>query len=541
MPEYEVLERSRAQATPESAAGAGSALPVIYSRRPFGEIAAYLGLALIVLYATIRNICHAFVRPFWFDEICTVLMVRQQHLATLWQASKHGADSAPMFLYFVERVFVSLISNQELAYRAVSILGFALTLIFLFVAVRKRKGPMVALACVLVPMLSMLFEVFAVEARGYSMVAACIAFGLVCYQRVDSKHWVILLALSLVLAESFHYFAVFAFFPFLAAEATYFAINRRLRGSVWLALMAGFVPLAVFWPVLAAEHRYYGEHFWWPKATVQAALGSYSWYFLWIDAPWGPPLAGLAVVAVLTAILLTLREKSLSQDARTALLPEYVFVLVLLCLPLIGYAVAAITKNGVIEKYFLSAILGFSLTLGIILPKPRRWASAFVVASAALLLCLLVSNEFRFWSGYTGKFVNPARYVQDLVSAGGYANLPVVVSDSHDFMMLQIYADPEWKKRFVVVLDPQQEIAYTGNDAGDRNLAIFRQYTDLPIYDFQPFLADHPSFLVYSGRGGLERDWWPARLKHDGFTMKNVSVPPVENHDYMHRVVLVTR
>ena len=65
-------------------------------------------------------------------------------------------------------------------------------------------------------------------------------------------------------------------------------------------------------------------------------------------------------------------------------------------------------------------------------------------------------------------------------------------------------------------------------------------YTSLPVYDFQPFLAEHPQFLVYSSNGGLGRDWWPGRLKNDGFKMKNVSVRPIETHDYFHRVVLVT-
>jgi hypothetical protein len=118
----------------------------------------------------------------------------------------------------------------------------------------------------------------------------------------------------------------------------------------------------------------------------------------------------------------------------------------------------------------------------------------------------------------------------------------VVVSDSHDFMQLQFYAIPEWRRRFVILMDPEQEIVYTGSDSGDKNFDILRHYTDLPIYDFHPFLAEHPTFLVYSGGGGLDRDWWPSRLKHDGFKMKNVAVPTmVGRHDYFHRIILVTR
>jgi hypothetical protein len=72
-------------------------------------------------------------------------------------------------------------------------------------------------------------------------------------------------------------------------------------------------------------------------------------------------------------------------------------------------------------------------------------------------------------------------------------------------------------------------------------MAILRDYTNLPIYDFQPFLAEHPTFLLYSSKGGTGSDWWPRRLKQDGFKLQMVSVMPKELHDFDHRVALVTR
>ena len=82
-----------------------------------------------------------------------------------------------------------------------------------------------------------------------------------------------------------------------------------------------------------------------------------------------------------------------------------------------------------------------------------------------------------------------------------------------DFLPLQHYADKSWQQRFVVVLDPQQALAYIGTDTTDKQLAVLRQYTTLPIYDFRSFLAEHPAFLLYSSNGGLEGDWWPAPVE----------------------------
>ena len=204
------------------------------------EKSAFIGLAVLILYAAVRNICQAIVKPMWFDEICTVLLSQQDHLSRLWQALARGADSAPITFYLLERVSAAFIRNENLAYRGISILGFAVTLSCLFVAIRTRKGNAIALVCAAIPLTTVLFDRFAVEARGYSMLVACIAFAIVCYQRVPARWWVILLGLSLILAESFHYFAVFAFLPFLLAEAVHYGMTRdflqeRLdSASCWL-------------------------------------------------------------------------------------------------------------------------------------------------------------------------------------------------------------------------------------------------------------------------------------------------------------------
>ena len=90
----------------------------------------------------------------------------------------------------------------------------------------EHDGSAIALVSAAVPLTTVLFDRFAAEARGYSMVVACIACAIVCYQRVPARRWTILLGLSLIFAESFHYFAVFAFLPFLLAEAVRYGMTR---------------------------------------------------------------------------------------------------------------------------------------------------------------------------------------------------------------------------------------------------------------------------------------------------------------------------
>ena len=503
------------------------------------EKSAFIGLAVLILYATVRNICNTIVKPMWYDEICTVLLSQQEHLSRLWQALARGADSAPITFYLLERIPAAFIRNENLAYRAISILGFAVMLLCLFVAIRTRKGSAIALVAAAFPLTTVLFDRFAVEARGYSMLVACIAFAIVCYQRVPARRWVILLGLSLTLAETFHYFAVFAFLPFLLAEAAHYGMTRDFRRSVWIALLVGFVPMACSWPTIYGMQKTFGQHYF-TQPTWETTLSSYSEYFPGTRMSGGVCLVAAAALAILFTMLVTLRRTSQGEDPAGAPVPELALALGLLSLPLVGFGAAAAAHSGMNSKYLVSSVLGFCLALGFSLPRvPRR--GFLVAAASALLLCVIVPQEHAFWRGYDGRFVSPTRFEENFVSVAGHPDLPVVVSDTHDFMRLQHYTNKSWQKRFVLLVDPEQAVIYTGSDTGDKQLAILRQYTNLPIYDFQPFLAEHPAFLLYSSKGGNGSDWWPRRLKQDGFTLRMVSVLPKELFDFYHRVILVTR
>jgi hypothetical protein len=495
---------------------------------------------VLILYATVRNICNTIVKPLWYDEICTVLIAQQEHLSRMWQALARGADSAPITFYLLERTLAGFIRNENLAYRSISILGFAVTLVSLFVAVRTRKGSAIALVCATVPLTTVLFDRFAAEARGYSTLVACIAFAIVCYQRTPARRWVILLGLSLFLAECFHYFAVFAFLPFLLAEAVHYAITRDFRRNVWIALLAGFIPMALSWPTIYGMHKTFGQHYF-TQPTWETTLSSYSEYFPRTEMWEGLYLVAAAAVAVLFTLRATVRRTSRGDLPVGAPERELALVLGLLSLPLVGFGAAAMAHSGMNCKYLVSSVLGFSLALGFSLPRLSRWGGFLPAVSLAVLLWVIVPQEFHFWRGYDGHFASPARFEEDFVGAAGHPDLPVVISDTHDFMRLQHYANKSWQKRFVLVVDPAQAVVYTGSDTGDKGLAILRDYTNLPVYDFQQFLAEHPTFLLYSSKGGIGSDWWPRRLKDDGFKLQMALVRPKELHDYYHRVILVTR
>lgn len=515
------------------------------SRPLFGlhseEISPYL-LAVLIAYAAVRNLCQAATRPFWYDEICTFLMVRQEHISTIWKALKDAADGQPPGFYLAERVATALVANESISFRLLSIFGFSITVLCIFLLVRKRRGGAIALLCAAIPLVTPLFDSYAVEARPYSLVVACISFALLCYQRAPSVGWTVLLGLSLALAQSFHYYAFFAFLPFLAAEFVLLLTERKLRWGVWLALAIGFLPLAIFWPLLSKSRAVYGQFFW-SQPSLAIAQGSYAWYFN-TSTMNGITLVGFSAVAILGTVLHKIRKAALEGNSTEESWQEPVMALVFLSLPYIGFVATTIAHGGMVPKYLFSTILAFPLALSFSFPSLGsfgRKTRLLIPTFAILLVLILVPREVSFWSTYDGVFPSPATPIVPFVSSAGHPDLPVVISDAGNYMQLSHYAPTEWANRFVVIVDPARAINYIGTDNADKQLKILALYSPLHVYDFQAFITKNPEFLLYSSRGGSGNDWWPRRLLQDGFTLRPVAVKPKSEHDYYHRVFLVSR
>lgn len=528
-----------------SAAPMPAASPV--SRRWISEALSFFAMALLVGYAAARNLCQALSRPLWFDEICTFIMIRLHPMSRMWTALEHGADGQPPGFYLAERFAVAFAANENLAFRWLSILAFSVTLVCLFLLIRRRAGGAAGVVCAAVLLSTTLFDNFATEARPYSLVVACIAFALLCYQHAPWARWMIPMGFSVALAQSFHYYAFFAFSPLMIAEAIRFLERREWRWSVWIALGCGFVPLLAFWGLLANSKAIYGQHFWSPP-TWDIVANGYSIYLMdsrlasWV-------IVGASAIAVLGTMLYGRRVAASNQRASEpameaspgASLQEPIMALAFLALPFLALIATKIAHGGLVPKYVLSTILGFPLAGGYVFSTWKRCRPALVVVGAFVIFGGFVFyHERNFWSHNSWKFSSPAPPVESFVALAGHSDLPVVVSDSHEFMLLSHYACPAWKARFVLLADGPQAVVYTGSDNADIELSILAEYFPLPVYDFRSFVAQHPTFLLYSSNGGQDADWWPRRFKNDGYTLRPAAVKPPTEHDFMHRVFLVT-
>ena len=179
------------------------------------EKLAVLGIWISIAYAIVRSLFGAASKPFWSDEVCTLIVARQPSVSAIWKALAQPADGQPPPFYLVERAAAALLHNPQIAFRLPSICGFACTLVFVFIFVRRRSARRILGSFArLILLITVALHPYAIEARPYSLLVACIALALLCYQRAPETGWMILMGFSFAAAEALHYYADFRFRSF---------------------------------------------------------------------------------------------------------------------------------------------------------------------------------------------------------------------------------------------------------------------------------------------------------------------------------------
>jgi 4-amino-4-deoxy-L-arabinose transferase-like glycosyltransferase len=501
----------------DGAAAAGHELPAPSKKLILGLMVA------LVLYVIVRGLAAAVTKPLWLDELYTLTVSSQPSLGALWAVLARAMDGQPPGFYAVERVVSNLIHNKEIALRLPAILAFPCTLVCVFVFVKKRSGELIAFLCAFLLLATILFQRYAVEARPYSMLVACIAFALVCYQRLPSLFWTAMLGISLALAQALHYYAVFAMVPFGLAEAVVLLRTRQFRWGVWLALACGAIPLVLFWPLLAHFKAYYGAHYYGYASYVATSLpSSYGAFFL-TDSAFGAAVFALAVAGVIGSYLLLRPGAPSGGKTRDADVVEGTLLLALVALPIITFCLVKILRGGMRDAYALPAVIGIAIAVGCALSLARPT----VVALFALFVFSSVGvREFIFWrANHSLQLASPAAAAEEFVQKSGYADLPVVVSNGMAYTQNAHYASPAFFKQVFYLMDEEKELHYQGTDTFDKDVALLRDYMPLQVRDFSEFTAAHPVFLLYGEEPGDGNNWLPVHLSRVA-SVRSVAVEP---------------
>ena len=212
----------------------------------FGIRRSSIILLLILLVVGLCSALHAVSKPFWYDEVCTVILCRLPSASAVWKALGNAADSNPPFFYLILRLTRHLVPADHLGYRLPSIMGLLGTISCIYVILSRRVDQLSALVGATFVLCTPLAS-FAYEARPYALMLGCISAAMLAWQRTDdSKLYSLLLTLAMAAAVSVHYYAVLVWPAFVIAEASVWVFKRRFRIGAWAALVVSALALLFF-------------------------------------------------------------------------------------------------------------------------------------------------------------------------------------------------------------------------------------------------------------------------------------------------------
>jgi hypothetical protein len=477
----------------------------------------YVLIALLSLYVLARSVVAAATKSLWYDEIITVVLSGQPSLKATWAALARAADAQPPTFYWIEKISLGLFSNKEVGARFPAILAMACTTLCIFAYLKRRFGEAIGFLGALLLLSTDLFTRYASEARPYSLLVACIAFAMVCYQRLPSGLWQVMLGLSLLLAGTFHYYSVFAIIPFGLAELVFFSQTKRFRWGVWLALICGCLPLVAFWPLLATVRAHYQTHFY-SHFHLTTIPSTYAAFFL-TDSAYGTALVATAIAGVLAWLYLVPPGDNEPAGRRPA---EATLLIAMLALPLIVLPIVTALHGGIRGPYVMAAVLGVCLAVGTTLSIPRP----AVVLLFGLFLCSNIAvREYVFWrSNHSLHFIPDSTALSELLNQSGYSDVPVVVSSGLRYTFLAYYATPDLFKRLYYLRNEQMQFRYEGTDTLDKHIVILARYLPLQITDFSDFILSHHTFLVYTEEPDDAGTWLPIYLSRTAASVRIVTM-----------------
>ena len=205
---------------------------------------------------------------------------------------------------------------------------------------------------------------YAFEARAYGLMLGFSALALLSWQTAAmGGRWrwaaIVGLAASVSLTLSSHYYGVFVLLPIALGEMVRTLERRRLDAPVWAALLVSVTPLLWYLDLIRAGADYTGA-FWSPPQWVNLPD-----FYSDLLAPALLPAAALLIVGSVVAAMQRSTPRELVE--RMALTPpvhEVAAAFGFALIPAVCLVVAKVATGAFVNRYALTAVVGFAVLAG---------------------------------------------------------------------------------------------------------------------------------------------------------------------------------
>ncbi len=482
----------------------------------------WLILILLVAAWLAATATAARLKPFWHDEIYTILLARLPSTEAVWAAMGDGADlSAPLNTLLTRGVH-AVAGVGHVSTRLPALAGTVLMIAVLFAFVRRRADAAMGAAAVVLVSYTAAYR-YSYEARGYGLMLGFFMLALFCWAEAASgkRRMLHVPLMAIALAGSYwsHYFGVFALAPIGAGELLRATRRGRPDAAVWLAAIASLLAIVPLLGLVQTAQAQ-SDRFW-SRAAFSDIRVTYA-FVLHELFNRRLRLAALAAVAVCALGYMT-RAPGIRPQVRSRGLPahEYAAIVTCLLLPILEIAGAVATSGIFVTRYALPLVIGAALALPL-----GIWQLAGGTRLAPLVFALVLTTGFgtHVYASLTGlstAFVSPVNQRHVLTSAL-HEPKPVVVTGGLMFLQLWNYTVPADRGRLWYLADPREAYKYTGADTIDRGLIALGRWAPVNVAEYHSFTTRHSEFHVYTAGSG----WLLNRLAEDGVAIEEIAREP---------------
>jgi hypothetical protein len=465
-------------------------------------------IALTVVYAA-GAMLHARGKPFWYDEVFTVMSAMPSTVAGSLDAAGK-LDAAPPLTHLLTHFAVQWFGVNEISARLPEIAGFWIFCLSLFAFVRRRLGIFYGLAALLLPLSTQAYD-YAYEARPYGIELGFCGLLLLCWQiagesrRLKHAAACVGIALSLMGALLCHYYAGLFYLPLGAGELYRSWKLRRLDWGVWLGMAFGAAPLV------------------WRLTTIRAVVGGFS-HTSWSEVHpfdvldfWNDGLQAslsILVVALAAMALWAWKGPASSPEANAAksLAPwEIVAAILFLAIPFFAVVFGLTVTHVYSSRYALAGLTGVVLLLPTVVAHMARGRAfpAFAMVALAGLRLIVVTTTF-----------SPPRDLQgeEFVLVDALKQGPVVVADGQLFMQMWLYLPEPLKRNMIFLVDSEASFKYQAFNTAAIDAALSTVRQDFPVQalDYRTFATPGKEFRLL--QNPLKPSWMLEKIAADGGT-----------------------
>jgi hypothetical protein len=502
---------------------------------------ARLAAAALLAFLLLIAIGVAAHKLFWYDELITVFTASLPTTGDLLRFYSDGLDTTSPVASLVARAGMHLPLPTELAVRFPFMLAFLGVPVGLYGFMRRRYSAGYALAALVFPLAFPGFAYFMTEARAYALMMGGAGLAMYFWQSAaegKARPWSIPgLWLALAVAVGAHFFAVFLFVPFAAAQLALDWPRKRPDWPVWLALLlfpAGFLP---FLQGTQRASQYYRSAF-----HSKPDLGSFRIPYreIYVSGAW--LTVSILLVLAIGWMLLERTHPDGSRQPEPAspglTRAEWMFAAVLTLYPI--YVVLISMKLGVFRaQYALCFYIGFMVLVvaGLAEVLCRRAAAGaliFLVVVAAVTVTHAKSalGGFKALAHLSRVHNADVAEANDLhwLQVASTSPLPLVLGPN-PYVSLEYYGSPELRQRIYTLTDEADYgyPKYRLSVSDQQNFKLFSRMLPIHPTEIDDFLAQHPHFLVETGFD--EHEWIPDYLLRRQQTKGDLSIRLLSNDE----------